>query len=207
MKPFKHIISYACDKNCHYCINEILAHKEKQEKDTMTIAQRYDEMKLWGYDHIMISGGEPVINKSFPFCIGYAYTVFDKVDVITAHISALDDEDISAFADEVLFSFHEEYIDHPLGKEVDSSATFYGSMVVEGYDALSSKVDKPLYYLKEMGFKGATVREAYPDGKPLPEEFDVPDNFSFRTHTKDNCIKESILMLPDLSLTTEKEFS
>lgn len=207
MKSFKHIVSYACDKNCSYCINEILVHDEKQCKDSWKIHEAYVERALDGYNHVMISGGEPVLNKMFETCIKKASTIFDHVSIITAHNKALSHELINQYADDVLFSFHAEYMNHVYDKIVEIDTPFYGSMVVEAYQLLEQRAENPLDYLKHKGFDGATIRECYPDGDPLPEDFNVPDNFSLRTHKKDNCVKESILMLPDLTLTTEQEFS
>lgn len=211
MNSFKHLISYACDKNCSYCINEILVHGEKQEKNHMEIGIRYAERALDGYDHIMISGGEPVINKMFDACLSHARMLFKHVSIITAHESALSNKKIEEKATDILFSLHQEYLDPYYLPAVLIDIPVYASMVLETYQGLEMLYENPLDEFKKKGFAGATLRECYPDGITIkdtyPDGFNCPKDFSLKFHTKDNCTKDSLLLLPDLSLSSEKEFS
>ena len=84
-------------------------------------------------------------------------------------------------------------------------------MVLETYIELDKRFDNPLLWLKSLGYAGATIRECYPDGVSIseqyPEGFPQVEGFSTRIHVKNNCVKENVLLLPDLTLTTEKLFS
>lgn len=211
MKSFKHIISYACDKNCSYCINEILVHNEKQNKNNVDLAEAYTKMKRKGYDHIMLSGGEPVINKKFPKCLHFAYALFNHVSIISAHNSALSNKEIELFADDILFSLHKQYLDVENIPEVNIDIPVYASMVLETFIEINDYWINPLCHLLRKGYSGATIRECYPDGKTIenvyPDGIYCPNNFSLRTHKKENCVKEdAVLLLPDLTITSQKEF-
>lgn len=210
MKSFKHIISYACDKNCSYCINEILVHNEKQSKDKIAILEKYTEMALKGYNHIMISGGEPVLNKMFSYCLTTASSIFDHVSIITAHNSVLSNKEVEEKADDILFSLHAEYFDPHKIPKVDINIPVYASMVLETYHLIHEVGN--LFWLSNKGYSGATLRECYPDGDSIEEYYpdgfgNIPHGFSLKTHTKDNCTKDSLLLLPDLSITLESKFS
>jgi hypothetical protein len=209
MKKLKHILSYACDKRCSYCINELLTHHERQNKQREAITEAYMLQSCF-YDHIMLSGGEPVLNKMFPFCIREASDLFRKVSVITAHKSALSNSDIHVYADDVIFSIHKEYLDdfHDLRVRLGGTPV-YASMVYDTYLELQRRVADPLYILQDKGFKGATIRQTYPNGAVIDEEMvrrDTPEGFSVRMYTKDNCEGEDDILLPNLTVQRQADF-
>ena len=210
MKSFKHVISYACDKRCSYCINEILKHDEKQCKDKVQIGEKYTELALDGYDHIMLSGGEPVLNKMFESCLRLASMIFKHVSIISAHNSTLSNKLIEELADDVLFSLHAEYFDSTNIPQVNIDIPVYASMILETYHMIHEVGN--LFHLSSKGFSGATIRECYPDGDSIekfyPDGFgELPNNFSLKTYTKDRCVMDSLLLLPDLSTTTQEQFA
>ena len=207
MKSFKHIISYACDKRCSYCINEILKHDEKQCKDEVQIGQKYSELALDGYDHIMLSGGEPVLNKMFEKCLLKSYLYFEQVSIISAHKKTLSHEMIEYLATDVLFSFHAEYLSNVDELKVEIDVPVYASMIVETYDILAERYVDVIRFFKELGYSGMTIRECYPDGKAF--EGDIPEDpdFSVRIYKKERCVEDTLLLLPDLSTTTQEQFA
>ena len=158
----------------------------------------------------MLSGGEPVVNKMFNSCLMWARRIFEKVSIITAHYTALSNKTIERYADDILFSFHIEYPEK-WNTKVEIDIPVYASMVLETYIELDKRFDNPLLWLKSLGYAGATIRECYPDGVSIseqcPEGFPQVEGFSTRIHVKNNCVKENVLLLPDLTLTTEKLFS
>lgn len=194
----KHLITLKCHRRCSYCINKRIKRKLMPESAFRFLEDAYLTLRnKWNVQHLMLSGGEPFLSEDIWECLATARKVFDKVSIITSLNKAVDIDvvDGNLAPDDMLFSIHDPR-DIP---EVTTRTPVYASFVARHYSIAL------LEELCAKGFRGASIREEYPDGEPIRTPIPTFANFSVRYSRKEDCTG-GMFMLPDLQIVSGKEF-
>lgn len=209
-----HIITLACNKSCSYCINDLKEFGNSHNKRPASldaIESRYASMAK-RYSSLKISGGEPTKYKRFEEVSRLGKRYFTDMELITANTDALTNsfDWIDEVYERIYFSLHEPYIEEfydgrtqekfvlrngrSISVILSCMTDFFERMLVD----FDSRPEALMQRMIENGFQGLTVRQEWPNGKPLPRLLPTYANFSVQYNPKQQCESQTLLM-PDLS--------
>jgi Organic radical activating enzymes len=209
-----HLITLACNKACPYCINELKEFGDSQNRrhaSLEAISAEYSRLSA-EHDSIKISGGEPTKLKRFQEISRLASDYFADMELVTANTDIFTESFrwIDDFYNRVYFTLHEPY----LSEFCDGGDLGNFSLVNRGgtpvvltcmtdfferlVTACGGSVETLLQRMLANGFHGITVRQEWPDGKPLSRLLPSYANFSTRYNLKQQC-ESQVLLMPDLS--------
>lgn len=185
----KHILTFACPRDCSYCITKNV--KEKQEQDITKVEKLYEEMR-WQHQDIMLTGGEPTSAAFFDAIVDLANKYFVGVHITTQNREIFSEESCGRF-DSIVYSLHD--IDkRPIVNKVGCKV--YASILADQYsDALAKR-------LKKLGYDGMSINEEQRAGSFFDANLpNIPD-FTFKVNRRGHCMDETIIM-PDLSICND----
>lgn len=215
-----HLITLACNKSCHYCINELKefgSPDNRRHASLDAIEAQYASLSK-RYTSVRISGGEPTKYKKFADISRLARKYFANVELITANAEVFTNS--FAWVDDVYdsmhFSLHEPYIEEFYDSHLQekfllrnerkisvalSCLTDLFERLVIAYD---SQAETLLQNMMRNGFQGLIIREEWPNGKVLKCNLPAHENFYVYYNPKQQC-ESQMLLMPDLSIIDNTE--
>ena len=195
----KHLITYICPRKCSYCINQYMHPKiVKSYKD---VEEAYKDLRDWNdykqgyqhaYGHIAITGGEPTEEKSFKETAVLARKYFRKVSLWTQNKNVVSWIWLENYFDDIVLGVHvrtdsiisaAEFYKAESCFEVKIDIPVYIGILADNYKAPAGEFEQ---HLLARGYSGLTIREKYPNGKPLKSLISNYENFPVRLVKKED---------------------
>ncbi len=202
----KYVTTLACNKTCNYCLMAgLMDQKHKYPIITNLKVFKVKMAAIQEDDEIMITGGEPVLDRMLMSKVEVLRDLYDKIHITTSSKSFVDSMDTIEF-DSVTFSPHGVLFDN-----VPHGVPIFLSIMAELYSY------ELVARARRFGYAGVSIQEDHTGrNKRTTQQIMAQDgvalhllcaedlSFSIKCVKKGTCINDgTLIIMPDLSILAD----